>query len=89
MNFLEHYVTNITHVEPIEKNGMLLFKVVCDVDCYGNKEIQKEVLLSEDDYAELGRSAYGFEIDRNFYERAKNEMLVFEKDEQMDLSDYI
>lgn len=26
---------------------------------------------------ELDRSAYGFEIDRNFYERAKNEMLVF------------
>lgn len=24
---------------------------------------------------ELGRSAYGFEIDRNFYEMAKNEML--------------
>ena len=52
MNLLEHYVTNITHEEPIEKNGMLFFKVVCDVDCYGNKEIQKEVLLSEDDYAE-------------------------------------
>nr|WP_024835516.1 site-specific DNA-methyltransferase [Clostridium sp. 12(A)] len=26
---------------------------------------------------ELGRSAYGFEIDRNFFTRAKNEMLVF------------
>lgn len=39
--------------------------------------------------AELGRSAYGFEIDRNFYERAKNEMLVFEKDNQMDISDFI
>ena len=26
---------------------------------------------------ELGRSSYGFEIDRNFYERAKNEMLNF------------
>lgn len=39
--------------------------------------------------AELGRSAYGFEIDRNFYERAKNEMIVFEKDEQMDISDFI
>lgn len=26
---------------------------------------------------ELGRSSYGFEIDRNFYERAKNEMLYF------------
>ena len=25
---------------------------------------------------ELGRPSYGFEIDRNFYERAKNEMLV-------------
>ena len=39
--------------------------------------------------AELGRSAYGFEIDRNFYERAKNEMLVFERDKQMDISDFI
>lgn len=26
MNLLEHYVTNITHVEPIEKNGMLFFQ---------------------------------------------------------------
>lgn len=39
--------------------------------------------------AELGRSAYGFEIDRNFYERAKNEMFVFENDNQMDISDFI
>lgn len=30
---------------------------------------------------ELGRSAYGFEIDRNFYQRAKEEMLNFEKKE--------
>ena len=39
--------------------------------------------------AELGRSAYGFEIDRNFYERAKNEMLVFERENQMDISDFV
>lgn len=39
--------------------------------------------------AELGRSAYGFEIDRNFYERAKNEMLVFPKDQQMNIEDFI
>lgn len=38
---------------------------------------------------ELGRNAYGFEIDRTFYERAKNEMLVFEEDPQMDISDFI
>lgn len=28
---------------------------------------------------ELGRSAYGFEIDRNFYQKAKDEMLNFDK----------
>ena len=38
--------------------------------------------------AELGRSAYGFEIDRNFYQRAKDEMLVFEKSEQLSIFDY-
>lgn len=37
--------------------------------------------------AELGRSAYGFEIDRNFYQRAKEEMLVFEKNEQLTIFD--
>lgn len=36
----------------------------------------------------LGRSAFGFEIDRNFYERAKNEMLKVEKESQMSLEDF-
>ena len=38
---------------------------------------------------ELGRSAYGFEIDRNFYQRAKDEMLNYKPDEQMHILDYI
>ena len=38
---------------------------------------------------ELGRSAYGFEIDRNFYTRAKEEMLVFEENAQMEITDFI
>lgn len=38
--------------------------------------------------AELGRNAYGFEIDRNFYTRAKNEMLVFDGDGQMKITDF-
>jgi site-specific DNA-methyltransferase (adenine-specific) len=38
---------------------------------------------------ELGRSAYGFEIDRNFYNRAKGEMLVFKKESQMSIDDFI
>lgn len=38
---------------------------------------------------ELGRSAYGFEIDRNFYQRAKDEMLALPKDNQMSIDDFI
>lgn len=36
-----------------------------------------------------GRSAFGFEIDRNFYNRAKNEMLAVEDEVQMSIEDFI
>ena len=35
--------------------------------------------------AELGRNAYGFEVSRDFYKRAKEEMLTFEPNKQMKL----
>lgn len=38
---------------------------------------------------ELGRSAYGFEIDKNFYERAKSEMIVLPENNQMSIEDFI
>lgn len=40
---------------------------------------------------DLGRESYGFEIDRNFFERAKNEMLYFPEPEfkQISIADYI
>lgn len=38
---------------------------------------------------EMGRSSFGFEIDRNFYTRAKNEMIAFPKEVQMNISDFI
>lgn len=38
--------------------------------------------------AELERNAFGFEIDRNFYQRAKEEMLSFERDNQMGFEDF-
>ena len=38
---------------------------------------------------ELGRNAYGFEIDRNFYHRAKDEMIVLERNPQMNIKDFI
>lgn len=37
----------------------------------------------------LGRSAFGFEIDRNFYKRAKEEMLAFQEEQQMSVFDFI
>lgn len=37
----------------------------------------------------LGRNAFGFEIDRNFYQRAKDEMLAEDREQQMDMSDFI
>lgn len=38
---------------------------------------------------ELGRSFYGFEINKNFFRRAQNEMLVLPESKQMELSDYM
>ena len=38
---------------------------------------------------ELGRSAYGFEIDRNFYQRAKDEMIVLQRNPQMNINEFI
>lgn len=38
---------------------------------------------------ELGRSAYGFEIDRVFYKRAVEEMIVLERNPQMNINDFI
>lgn len=38
---------------------------------------------------ELGRSAFGFEIDRTFYTRAKNEMLVFPEYTQVGITDLL
>lgn len=38
---------------------------------------------------ELNRNAYGFEIDRNFYTRAKNEMLAEPKNVQTRMFDFL
>ena len=38
---------------------------------------------------EIGRNAFGFEIDRNFYQRAKDEMIVLERNPQMNIKDFI
>ena len=37
----------------------------------------------------IGRNAFGFEIDRNFFKRAKEEMLVFEENSQISIEDFL
>jgi len=37
---------------------------------------------------ELNRNSFGFEIDREFYNRAKNEMLVFPEPEEQQMTIY-
>ena len=49
--------------------------------CFGSGSTARAAL-------ELGRNFYGFEINKEFYRRAKNEMIVLPKDEQMTISDW-
>ena len=49
--------------------------------CFGSGSTARAAL-------ELGRNFYGFEINKEFYRRAKNEMIVLPKDEQMTIDDW-
>ena len=49
--------------------------------CFGSGSTARAAL-------ELGRNFYGFEINKEFYRRAKNEMIVLPKDEQMTIGDW-
>lgn len=82
---------NIPKIHPAQKPVVLLKKlietftdpgdVVIDPCCGSGTTLRAA--------HELGRSAFGFEIDRTFYQRAKNEMLVFDSDKQMSIKDFI
>jgi site-specific DNA-methyltransferase (adenine-specific) len=50
--------------------------------CFGSGSTARAAL-------ELGRNFYGFEINKEFYRRAKEEMIVLPQNQQMDLSDYL
>lgn len=38
---------------------------------------------------ETGRAFYGFEVDKNFYKRAKEEMIAMPENRQMSFDDYL
>ena len=57
------------------------YDVVID-PCFGSGSTARASL-------ELGRNFYGFEINKEFYRRAKEEMIVLPKDNQLNLSEFL
>ena len=80
---------NIPKIHPAQKPVAVLKKlieiftdegdVVIDPCCGSGSTLRAAV--------EMGRSAYGFEIDRTFYTRARDEMLVIPENNQMSVFD--
>lgn len=58
MNLLEHYVTNITKVKKIEGEFGCYYKVVADVDCYGDIKKQKHFTLFEHQWKQVQEKGY-------------------------------
>ena len=55
---------------------------IVDVVCFGSGSTGRACL-------ETGRNFYGFEINKEFYRRAKEEMCVLPKDNQMSIEDFL
>lgn len=81
----------IPKIHPAQKPVKLLKKLIetftdpYDVvidPCFGSGSTARAAL-------ELKRNFYGFEINKEFYNRAKNEMIVLPKDNQMSIDDLI
>ena len=82
---------DIPKIHPAQKPVALLKKlievftdpgdVVID-PCFGSGSTGRACL-------ELGRNFYGFEINKEFYRRAKEEMCILPHDDQMDIYDFI
>lgn len=56
MNLVEKYVYNITSVS--EPNKYKWRTLICDTDCYGRKETQIELLVSDNDYEMIMGKGY-------------------------------
>lgn len=50
MNLVEKYVYNITSEKKIGYQGTTFYELICDTDCYGNKEKQRKLILLEQEY---------------------------------------
>lgn len=60
MNILEQYVSNITKEERLEKDGIVIYKIIADINCYGNIQKQKEFILADFQYKSVKEHGYYF-----------------------------
>lgn len=58
MNLVEKYVYNITSEKKIEYQGTTFYELICDTDCYGNKEKQRKLILLEQEYKMVKQKGY-------------------------------
>lgn len=58
MNLVELYVTNITHENRTNYNGVVMYELTCDIDCYGIKKKNENILLMEEDYNMVKEQGY-------------------------------
>lgn len=58
MNLVEHCVTNITHENRTNYNGVVMYELTCDIDCYGIKKKNENILLMEEDYNMVKEQGY-------------------------------
>ncbi|WP_029503960.1 hypothetical protein [Lachnoclostridium phytofermentans] len=56
MNLVEIYVSNITEQFASEYTG--LHVLTADTDCYGKKETQQELFLTDDEYKSVKEKGY-------------------------------
>lgn len=58
MNLLEHYVTNITREHETDCQGIKMYELTCDINCYGVVKKQEHILLLEGDYKMIQEKGY-------------------------------
>lgn len=58
MNVLEQYVTNITSESKRIIDGVIIYELVCDIECYGNVIEQEHIYLLENDYKMVKEKGY-------------------------------
>ena len=58
MNILETYVTNIQSVKQVPNLSFILYKIICDTDCYGVKKTNTTIHVTEHDYQSIKEKGY-------------------------------